>query len=101
MSQTKEIDRTGGDREDVHTQEEEEEVEEDSLSEASTVYTVSENSSKLDIKVLLAIIQTSQRRMEKIDSFVKLFVRVASRISTMSTEEMEANRRLNMKNIHE
>lgn len=91
MSQKSETHLTrSGDREDIPTQDEEEE--EDSLSDTSTVCTVNESSSKMDIE---ALIQASRRRMKKFDLFVDLVVRVASRISTMSKEEMEANRRLN------
>lgn len=88
MSQASQSDPSRGNREPIPTQEEEE----DSLSDVSTVCTVNERSSKMDTK---AIIHGSRRRIELLDSFINLFERVASRISTMSKEEMEANRRLN------
>lgn len=95
MSQTNLTHPTSSDSEDIPNYDDE--GEEDSLSDASTVCTAKEssNQNKMDIE---ALIKTSQRRMEKLDLFVALFVRVASRIRTMSKEEMEANRRLNSKN---
>lgn len=92
MSQTNVTHPTNSDSEGIPNYNDEEE--EDSLSDASTVCTRS-NKNQMDIEAFLKI---SQRRMEKLDLFVALFVRVASRIKTMSKEEMEANRRLNSKN---